>query len=88
MSRFKVALARRLVFSFYMSGIMSLMMSGIITLINTGLADGFLDRWGPAFAVAWGAAFPLVIFIAPLAGRLADRTMSAITPSRPDPRDV
>ncbi len=78
MSTFKVTQLRRFVFSFYMSGIMSLLMSGIITLINTGLAEGFLMRWGPAFGVAWGVAFPLVTFIAPLAGKLADKTMEKV----------
>lgn len=75
MSKFNVARARRFVFSLYMSGIMSLMMSGIITLINTGLTTGFFARWGGAFIVAWTVAFPLVIFIAPLAGKMADATL-------------
>ncbi|WP_372966412.1 DUF2798 domain-containing protein [Marinobacter sp.] len=81
MSKFNVARARRIVFSFYMSGFMSMMMSGIITLINTGLADGFFTRWGGAFVVAWAVAFPLVIFIAPLAGKIADVTIQKITGS-------
>ncbi|WP_303291300.1 DUF2798 domain-containing protein [Marinobacter sp. SS5-14b] len=75
MSKFTIARARRFVFSLYMSGIMSLMMSGIITLINTGLTAGFFTRWGGAFAVAWAVAFPLVIFIAPFAGKMADATI-------------
>lgn len=52
MSSYRVTRIRRLVFAFYMSGIMSLLMSGIITLINTGLTEGFFSRWGPAFLVA------------------------------------
>jgi len=75
MSKFRVIRIRQFVFSFYMSGLMSLMMSGIITLINTGMATGFLSRWGAAWAVAWAAAFPLVIFVAPLAGKMADATV-------------
>ncbi|MBB5321464.1 DUF2798 domain-containing protein [Marinobacter oulmenensis] len=75
MSSYRVTRIRRLVFAFYMSGIMSLLMSGIITLINTGLTEGFFSRWGPAFLVAWVVAFPLVTFIAPFASDLADRTM-------------
>jgi hypothetical protein len=76
MSSRKITRVRRVVFSLYMSGIMSLMMSGIITLINTGLAEGFFNRWAASFVVAWAVAFPLVIFIAPLAGKLADGTVS------------
>lgn len=78
MSNFKVTQLRRFVFAFYMSGFMSLLMSGIITLINTGLTEGFLTRWGPAFVVAWAVAFPLVTFIAPMAGKLADKTMEKV----------
>lgn len=86
MSRYKQARVRQFVFAFYMSGIMSLLMSGIITLINTGLASGFLHRWGAAFAVAWAVAFPLVSFIAPLAGKLADWSMARLfhQDSQPD----
>ncbi|WP_372987381.1 DUF2798 domain-containing protein [Marinobacter sp.] len=78
MSKQKFARVRQFVFAFYMSGIMSLMMSGIITFINTGLIEGFLARWGSAFLVAWGSAFPLVIFVAPLAGRLTARTLRVL----------
>ncbi|KPQ27837.1 MAG: Protein of unknown function (DUF2798) [Marinobacter excellens HL-55] len=79
MSNHNVTRVRRLVFSLYMSGIMSLMMSGIITMINTGLTDGFLSRWGMSFLVAWAVAFPLVIVVAPLAGKLADRSIVKFT---------
>ncbi|WP_323751230.1 DUF2798 domain-containing protein [Marinobacter sp.] len=79
MSKFTVIRARRLIFALYMSGMMSLMMSGTITLINTGLADGFVVRWGCAFLVAWAVSFPLVIFVAPLAGKLADATIEKIS---------
>ncbi|ERP94476.1 hypothetical protein Q666_08470 [Marinobacter sp. ES-1] len=75
MSTFTVARARRFIFSFYMSGIMSSLMSAIITLINTGLSEGFLPRWG----AAWLVAFPLVIFIAPLAGKMADATVARLS---------
>ena len=78
MSTYKQARVRQFVFAFYMSGTMSLLMSGIITLINTGLADGFFHRWGAAFVVAWAVAFPLVSFIAPMAGKLADWTMARL----------
>ncbi|PSF10759.1 DUF2798 domain-containing protein [Marinobacter fuscus] len=76
MSKFKQSRVRQFVFSLYMSGFMSLLMSGIITLINMGLVPGFLNRWLAAFVVAWAVAFPLVMFIAPMAGRLADWTVA------------
>ncbi len=82
MSKQKFARARQFIFAFYMSGIMSLMMSGIITFLNTGLTEGFLQRWGSAFLVAWGSAFPLVIFVAPLAGRLTARTLNFLARER------
>jgi len=75
MSRQSRARLRQVVFSFYMSGMMSLLMSGVITLVNTGPGAGFFSRWGAAFLLAWSVAFPLVILIAPLAGRLAERTL-------------
>ncbi|MBY6103649.1 DUF2798 domain-containing protein [Marinobacter nauticus] len=78
MSSYKQTRVRQFVFAFYMSGIMSLLMSGIITLINTGLTEGFFHRWGAAFAVAWSVAFPLVSFIAPMAGKMADWTMARL----------
>ena len=79
MSKFTVARARQFIFSLYMSCIMSLMISGIITLINTGMSDGFLSRWIGARLVAWAIAFPLVIFIAPLAGKMADATVARLS---------
>lgn len=66
---------RQLIFAFYMSGMMSLLMSGVITAINTGVAGPFLHRWLAAWLVAWVVAFPLVVFIAPLAGRLTEATL-------------
>ncbi|ONF42883.1 hypothetical protein BTO32_14490 [Marinobacter lutaoensis] len=78
MSKQRRARVRQFIFAFYMSGIMSMMMSGVITVINTGLAAGFFARWGSAFLVAWGVAFPLVIFVAPLAGRLTEKTLARL----------
>ena len=78
MSSYKQTRIRQFVFAFYMSCMMSLLMSGVITLINTGLADGFFHRWGAAFLVAWAVAFPLVSFIAPMAGKIADWTMAKV----------
>lgn len=66
---------RQLLFAFYMSGLMSLLMSGVITLINTGADSGFSGRWMAAWIVAWVVAFPLVVFVAPLAGRLTDKSL-------------
>ena len=66
---------RQLLFAFYMSGLMSLLMSGVITLINTGMDAGFFVRWMGSWVVAWVVAYPLVVFIAPLAGRLTDATL-------------
>jgi hypothetical protein len=74
-----VPAARWFFFSLYMSCIMSLMISGIITLINTGMSNGFLSRWIGAWLVAWAIAFPLVIFIAPLAGKMADTTVARLS---------
>lgn len=66
---------RQLLFALYMSGIMSLLMSGVITLINTGIGSGFSGRWMASWIVAWVVAFPLVVFIAPLAGRMTDASL-------------
>lgn len=66
---------RQLIFALYMSGLMSLLMSGVITLINTGVDGAFMHRWLAAWLVAWVVAFPLVVFIAPLAGRMTEATL-------------
>lgn len=75
MSQTSMPRRRQLVFAFYMSGLMSFLMSGVITVINTGVAGDFLHRWLAAWIVAWVVAFPLVVFVAPLAGKLTEATV-------------
>ncbi|WP_328185421.1 DUF2798 domain-containing protein [Marinobacter sp. OP 3.4] len=75
MARSRMPRPRQLIFAFYMSCLMSFLMSGVITMINTGVEGPFLQRWLAAWLVAWAVAYPLVVFIAPLAGRLTEATL-------------
>ena len=60
----------QLLFSFLLSGLMSLMVSGISTLRATGVINGFFTLWISAWITAWVFAFPVVIFVAPLTRRI------------------
>lgn len=60
-----------LVFPFLMACMMSFLMSGVITFLNLGLPSDFLEKWIRAFGSAFIIAYPIVLFVAPLAKKLA-----------------
>ncbi len=59
-----------LVFSFFMSLLMSGIMSFAISLINLGWVDGMLWIWLKAWSVAFVIAFPAIVTVTPLVRRL------------------
>lgn len=56
-------------FSFILSGLMSLLVSGITTYRAAGLEPGFIDIWAAGWITAWIVAFPVVLIVAPLTRR-------------------
>lgn len=64
------------VFGFILSGLMSLLVSGISTARAIGLAPGFLEAWAGAWITSWVFAFPIVLLVAPVARRWAERLVA------------
>ena len=64
-------------FSFVLSGMMSLVVSGIATFRNAGLIDGVLGLWMSAWLLSWLSAFPTVLIVAPTARRLVTLVIRA-----------
>ena len=62
-----------LLFGLVLSMCMSCIVSGVSTLSSVGPVDGFFGLWGGAWLKSWTVAFPVVLLIAPLAGRKTDR---------------
>jgi hypothetical protein len=64
-ARFSPILSR-----FILSSLMSFVVSGISTLRTAGLVDPFFSLWIGAWLPSWLFAFPIVLIIAPVAGRI------------------
>lgn len=64
-------------FSFVLSGLMSLVVSGIATVRNAGFVDSFFDLWIGAWLPSWLIAFPIVLVVAPMARRLVEILVKA-----------
>lgn len=58
-----------MLFSFILSGLMSLLVSGIATLRAVGFSGDVGSLWLSAWLTAWLLAFPTVMLVAPLAQR-------------------
>lgn len=57
-------------FSFILSGVMSLPVSGISTFRAAQVDQGFLGLWAGAWLTGWLFAFPAVMLAAPLARKV------------------
>lgn len=57
-------------FSFILSGVMSLLVSGIATFRALQPHQDVLDMWGGAWLAGWAVAFPAVMLAAPLARKV------------------
>ena len=66
-------------FGLILSGLMSLLVSGISTYRAVGFVDGYAGLWLGAWLAAWLVAFPVVLVVAPLAGR----TVALLVEDRP-----
>ena len=61
-----------MLFGVILSGLMSLLVSGIATFRAAGLAPDFVSLWVGAWLTAWLFAFPVVLLVAPLAGKAVE----------------
>lgn len=66
-----------LVFSFFLSCIMSLLVSGIATLRLTGLSADFHVLWASAWLSSWMFSYPAVLLVAPIARRATAKVTRA-----------
>jgi hypothetical protein len=62
-----------ILFSFFLSIMMSCLVSGIATYNAVGLVDGFFHFWMIAWLKSWLAAFPAILVIAPLTRKLVGK---------------
>lgn len=62
-----------LLFSFILSGLMSLIISAVTILRVSGFDAPFGATLLASWITAWGIAFPTVSVVAPLARRMVDR---------------
>ena len=60
-------------FGLVMSGLMIFLVTGIATVRHASPVDGFGSRW----RASWPVGFPVVLVVAPLAHRLAQRLVVA-----------
>lgn len=60
----------KLVFSFFMSLLMSCIMSLVITLFNIGFVNNIIAVWLKAWAFSFTVAFPTIIFVSPVVHKL------------------
>lgn len=67
----------RLLFGFFLSGLMSFLVSGITVVRSYGLSEALPAIWASAWLTSWAIAFPTVLVVAPVAQRL----VNAITDS-------
>jgi phosphotransferase system glucose/maltose/N-acetylglucosamine-specific IIC component len=58
------------VFSFFLSMLMSFLVSGISTIRTLGITDTLLTSWASNFISSWLVAFPSVMVVAPIVRRL------------------
>ncbi|MDX2367129.1 MAG: DUF2798 domain-containing protein [Colwellia sp.] len=60
----------KLVFSFFMSLLMSGIMSFVISVFNVGMVANIITLWLKAWSFAFVVAFPTIIIVSPLVHKL------------------
>lgn len=61
----------KVVFSFFMSLLMSGIMSFVISVFNVGLVSNIVSIWLKAWGFAFIVAFPTIILVSPIVHKLA-----------------
>lgn len=60
----------KLVFSFFMSLLMSCIMSHVISIFNVGLVSNIISIWFKAWIFSFMIAFPTILLVSPLVHKL------------------
>lgn len=60
----------KLVFSFFMSLLMSGIMSFVISVFNVGLVSNIISIWLKAWSFAFVVAFPTIVMVSPVVHKL------------------
>ncbi len=60
----------KIVFSFFMSLLMSCIMSLVISIFNVGLVSNIVGIWLRAWSFAFVVAFPTIVVVSPLVHKL------------------
>ena len=60
-------------FSFLLSGKMSLLVAFIATVKTLGFPEGFIGLWLSSWVSSWVIAFPAVLIIAPIVRRIVGK---------------
>jgi|AZIC01.1.fsa_nt_gi uncharacterized membrane protein YjjB (DUF3815 family) len=60
----------KLVFSFFMSLLMSGIMSFVISVFNVGLVSSIISIWLKAWSFAFVVAFPTIVMVSPVVHKL------------------
>ena len=62
----------KIVFSFFMSLLMSCIMSFVISVFNVGIVTDIISVWFKAWAFAFVVAFPTIIMVSPIVHKLVN----------------
>ena len=60
----------KVVFSFFMSLLMSCIMSFVISVFNVGLVENIVMIWLKAWSFAFAVAFPTILVVSPIVHKL------------------
>ena len=60
----------KLVFSFFMSLLMSCVMSLVISIYNVGLVSNIINIWVSTFVFSFVVACPMILIVSPLVDKL------------------
>lgn len=66
----------RLVFSFFMSLLMSGIMSFVISVFNLGLVSDIFFIWLKAWGFAFAVAFPTIMLVSPIVFKLVELVLT------------
>ena len=70
-----------LVFSFFMSLLMSCIMSLVVCYLNIGLVESFIWTWFKSWGISFMIAYPTIFVISPLVNWLVGSVIEAEEPT-------